>query len=85
MKRKTSRPLKGRIVAAPNPIGLVLGSLPSNRVLSAVLSEDEDVEWTWTTSRGGQYVCGYTIVKKLRELSAPKIKRLKKSSSRKVY
>jgi len=51
-----------RTVLAPSPTS-VSGSIPSNRVLSVVLDDNEDVEWTWTsTAEGTSYVSGYTIV-----------------------
>ena len=53
-----------RIVIVPQPV--VTGSeLPSNRLLTVAVQEDEDVEWTWSSlPNGQQYVSGYTIVKK---------------------
>jgi hypothetical protein len=47
-----------RIVEAP-----AAQRLHSNRVLSVVLSADEDVEWLWSHSFHGSYVSGYHIVK----------------------
>ena len=53
-----------RTVVAPQP--LVSSSLPPNRVIEVELSDDEEVEWTWSTLPGGQrYVSGYTIHEKL--------------------
>jgi hypothetical protein len=35
-------------------------------VLSVELSDDEDVEWTWTsTLEGVSYVSGYSVVKRV--------------------
>jgi hypothetical protein len=34
-----------------------------NRILSVVLSPDEDVQWIWSHSWDGGYVSGYHIVK----------------------
>jgi hypothetical protein len=52
-----------RIVTAPPPFP-TLAQLPPNRVLSAVLEDDEEIEWVWsTTTDGVSYVSGYTILK----------------------
>ena len=54
---------KIRKVVAPQPA--LSSPLPPNRVIEVELSDDEEVEWTWSTLPGGQrYVSGYTIGKK---------------------
>ena len=51
-----------RVVWAPAPTASAL--LPSNRVVSVILQPGEEVAWVWTsTSDGGSYVSGYTIIK----------------------
>jgi hypothetical protein len=53
-----------RTVPAPSPVPLSAVFLP-NRVLSVVLNDDEDVEWTWTSTLDGvSYVSGYSVVKR---------------------
>jgi len=57
-------PKSQRTVIAPSPIPLSAAILP-NRVLSVVLSDDEDVEWTWSSTLDGvSYVSGYSVVKR---------------------
>jgi len=63
-------PKSRRTVIAPPPVPLSAVFLP-NRVLSVVLSDDEDVQWNWTcTLDGVSYVSGYLIVKKTRVRSS---------------
>ena len=51
-----------RTVTAPPPSN-ASASLPSNRVLSVTLGENEDVEWLWTIAADGtSYVSGYRIL-----------------------
>ena len=51
-----------RTVMAPMP-STASANLPANRVLSVTLSENEDVEWLWTTTADGtSYVSGYRIL-----------------------
>ena len=53
-----------RTIIAPQP--MLSGTPPPNQVIEVQLAEDEEVEWIWTTLRGGQrYVSGYTIHEKL--------------------
>ena len=53
-----------RTVFAPQPV--LSGPPPPNRVIEVELTDDEEVEWTWSTLPGGQrYVSGYTIHEKL--------------------
>ena len=57
-------PVSQRTVIAPSPVPLSAVFLP-NRVLSVVLSDDEDVEWRWTSTLDGvSYVSGYSVVKR---------------------
>jgi hypothetical protein len=54
-----------KIVVAPQPSLVSPSSLPSSRVISVELENDEDVEWVWMSLPDGtQYVSGYTIIKK---------------------
>ena len=62
---KTSSAANRRVVNAPPPTIPSSATLSPNRVLSVVLEPDEDIEWIWTAAAGGgEYVCGYNIVKK---------------------
>jgi hypothetical protein len=61
------RAQKPRLVFAPEPT-VSSASLP-NRVVSVVLREGEDVRWIWTSAFGGQYVSGYTIIRRARPLA----------------
>jgi hypothetical protein len=50
------------LVPSATPLSAIL--LP-NRVLSVTLTDDEDVEWTWTSTLDGvSYVSGYLVVKR---------------------
>jgi hypothetical protein len=53
-----------RIVPAPPPSPASANVLP-NRVISAEVAEDEEVQWIWSsTSDGVSYVSGYRILKR---------------------
>ena len=54
-----------RTVFAPMP-SPASADVPPNRVLSAEVAEDEEVQWLWTsTGDGVTYVSGYNIVTRL--------------------
>jgi hypothetical protein len=66
MPRK--RRQKSRVVLAPEPT--VPSACLPNRVVSVVLRPGEQVRWTWTSGPQGQYVSGYTIIKRRRSLAS---------------
>lgn len=37
---------------------------PENSILSVLVDEDEDVQWTWSHRDGKSFVTGYEIVKR---------------------
>ena len=48
-----------QVIPAPEPSSPRLRST----VLNVECTEDEDVEWIWTETADGRFVCGYRIVR----------------------
>ena len=56
----------GVLVTSPPPEGMHI----TNSIVSVYLRPDEEVEWHWTETPTGRYVCGYTIIKRLPDSGA---------------
>jgi len=49
-----------RLIKAPAP----QNGIQKNAILSVLVDEDEDVQWTWAHRDGQSFVTGYEIVKR---------------------
>jgi hypothetical protein len=66
------KPKPKHVVAAPAAVGR--GAV--NRINSVMPSEDEDVQWIWTsTPEGGRFVSGYTLLPRVAQPAARRRRR----------